>query len=192
VEKLVLVARSIFVSHSKHDKEVIDHIRAAFVRVGIAGTFIEVEKVDTKYAGEEISKIIRNDCDAVVVLLGKNLQNPPTSTPEYTHNWVSFEAGVAAGCQKPVWVLEDYDDNIRFPVPYVSDYVRIELGNAEDIRRIGGITNDYFGTKERNLSPNDRVSCPHKNCNAVYNYWGLPVELNCPVCRQHIYRNSFK
>jgi hypothetical protein len=30
---------------------------------------------------------------------------------------VIFEAGVAAGAGKPIWVFEDFKDNIKFPVP---------------------------------------------------------------------------
>lgn len=37
----------------------------------------------------------RPDTITVFVLLGKNLEKPPTLTSQYTHNWVSFEVGVA-------------------------------------------------------------------------------------------------
>jgi hypothetical protein len=30
---------------------------------------------------------------------------------------------------------------------------------------------------------NDAIECPNPNCNAVFYYWSLWVEMHCPVCR---------
>ena len=74
-----------------------------------------------KNAGVEITEYIRDkETVAVFLLLGSNLQFPPPSARVYTHNWVIFEAGVAAGAGKPIWVFEDFKDNIKFPVPFVT------------------------------------------------------------------------
>ncbi|MDE1767498.1 MAG: hypothetical protein KGI27_14680, partial [Thaumarchaeota archaeon] len=100
-------------------------------RTKLQASFMELEDLEGEYAGSRISDIIRSnvqeDTNAVLVLLGKNLENPPSATPQYTHNWVNFEVGVAAGCKKPVWVFEDYDEFINFPIPYVTDYCRYNL-----------------------------------------------------------------
>jgi hypothetical protein len=84
----------IFVSHSKHDKGIVNNFVKAFSRVGLTPKLIELEDLDNKYAGYEISNTILNESNGVVVLLGKSLQFLPTSTRQYTHNWVNFEVGM--------------------------------------------------------------------------------------------------
>jgi hypothetical protein len=113
----------VFVSHSKHDRQLVNFFSNIFADIGLRGMFYEWQIVPNDYAGRTITSIIRNrECAALFVLLGRNLQRPPTSTPQFTHNWVSFEVGIAAGIGKPIWVFEEYNTEIKFPVPYVTDY----------------------------------------------------------------------
>jgi hypothetical protein len=130
---------SIFISHSKHDENIVNYFSKAFGRVGLPFRLMELEDLSNRYAGYEIRTIIRSESDAVAVLLGRSLQSPPSPTSEFTHNWVNFEVGTAAGIGKPVWVFEDYRENIRFPIPYVTDYLQYELNNTEHLRLIGEI-----------------------------------------------------
>jgi hypothetical protein len=117
-----VVTGSIFLSHSKHDEDIINYFSKAFGRVGI--TIMELENLNRRYAGVEISDSIRNECNAVAVLLGKKLANPPYESRQYTNNWVNFEVGVASGSGKPVWVFESFGETIPFPIPHVTDYVQ--------------------------------------------------------------------
>lgn len=135
---------------------------------------MEFENLEGMYAGVEISNKIRDPNTAsLVVLLGENIESAP-GDPVYTHNWVNFEVGVAAGYGKPVWVFEEYGHNIHFPIPYVTDYCRYELDNNEFLRYIGDI---LIG-----MQPTSRIRCLF--CHAEYNYWNSePIE-HCPVCRQ--------
>jgi hypothetical protein len=144
---------------------------------------MELENMDSVYGGSRIADIIRSDfqedTDVVVVLLGKSLENPPS--PQFTHNWVNFEVGVAAGCKKPVWVFEDYKEFINFPVPYVTDYCLYDLDSVEHIQFIG----DRFKTLYINnviINPPRKIKC--HLCNAQYNFWSNQTVLNCPVCRK--------
>ena len=102
-----MVARltiSVFFSHSKHDIDIVNYFSNIFINIGLRGMFYEWQEQYTNYAGQTITNIILHpDTLAVFVLLGKKLQNPPTPSPEYTHNWVSFEVGVASGSRKPIW-----------------------------------------------------------------------------------------
>ncbi len=180
---------SVFVSHSRSDTDSVSFFAKIFANAGIKATFMEWEKFDKEYAGSRIADIIRSqviqNTRAVIVLLGKNLKNPPTSTPQYTHNWINFEVGVSIGCRKPVWVFEKMNEFIDFPIPFVSDYVKYHLENVDHLRTIGAILKERITGRVR--KPPHIINCPHKNCNAKYNYWNEDLkEFSCPVCRQAI------
>ncbi len=177
---------SIFISHSKHDKDLVDFFAKIFSRLKLAGNLMELEDMGGKYAGVRIADIIRSNYQentrAVIVLLGKNLESPPSDTPQYTHNWVNFEVGVAAGCNKPVWVFEEMNKPIEFPIPYVTDYCQYELGNTEHLRQIGDFfTNLYLFNQQ--VKPVNIIKCQY--CNASYNFWSQHItRMTCPVCRK--------
>ena len=181
---------SVFISHSKHDEQNIAFFAKILANIGLKGHFMEWEKLGTEYAGSRISDIIRSDVqentDAVFVLLGKSLENPPIENRQYTHNWVNFEVGVASGCKKPVWVFENIQDFIKFPIPYVTDYCLYRLNDHEHIKIIG----DFLKQKillSSYVKPYHMIKCPYQNCNASYNLWNLGLQnINCPVCRQPI------
>jgi hypothetical protein len=102
--------------------------------------------------------------------------------PQYTHSWIGFEVGVAADAGKPIMVFEDYQDNIKFPIPYLDHYVRYNQ-TEEHSRYIGKILS-YNMPLQRFRSP-DRIRCPYSNCNAEYSYWSRRTKMMpCPACRQ--------
>ena len=184
---------SIFISHSKYDTDIVNYFSKAFGRVVLGWKLMELEDLGNKYAGYQILNIIRNESDGVAVLLGRNLQFP--RAPEFTHNWVNFEVGAAAGVGKPVWLFEKYGDNIRFPIPYVTDYVQYSLDNVEHLRAIGEIVKGNLTA--RMYDAPYTIKCPNSSCNAVYSLCSTPQQLFCPVCRQPIAkyeerRESFK
>jgi hypothetical protein len=90
--------------------------------------------------------------------------------PQYTHSWIGFEVGVAASAEKPIMVFEDYQDNIKFPIPYLDHYVRY-LQNEEHSQYIGKILG-YNMPFQRFRSP-DHIRCPYSSCNAKYSYWSI-------------------
>ena len=148
---------------------------------------MELEDLAGKYQGARIADIICSkfveDTSAVIVLLGRNLEHPPTPTPQYTHNWVNFEVGVASGSNKPVWVFEDYNEFINFPIPYVTDYCQYTLEDTEFLRKLGDLLENLY---QRNLvvQPPRTMKC--HLCNAVFRQWNQNQPcINCPVCRQH-------
>ncbi|MGB8036333.1 MAG: hypothetical protein WCF03_21155 [Nitrososphaeraceae archaeon] len=134
----IQIMTSIFMSHSKHDLEIVNYFYKAFARVGLTVKIMELEDFN-KYAGYEILNKLRKESDGEAVFLGRNLHYPPTLTPEFTDNWVKFEVGAAAGVGKSVWVSEEYGKNISFPIPYVTDYVQYSLDNLEHLSIIGEI-----------------------------------------------------
>jgi len=184
---------SVFVSHSKHDVQLRKYFSEIFTNIGLKAKFMEWENLRGKYAGKEISRMIRSgifsghDTAALFVLLGKNLENPPTNTPEFTHNWVTFETGAAASCLKPVWVFEEFGEFIKFPIPFVTDYAQYDLDSVEHLRYYGELFKQriiYPGNPQRILPT--KMKCPHQNCNAEYRCWSEIQSLNCPVCRKRI------
>lgn len=93
---------TVFVSHSKRDEKIKNFFALIFNRKGINSILMELEDLQYMNKGVEISRKICEESDALVVLLGKNVQSPPKRAHNFTRNWVSFEVGVAAGCKKPV------------------------------------------------------------------------------------------
>ena len=145
------------------------------------------EEMGSKYPAERIADIIRSNFQentkAVAVLLGRNLENPPTASPQYTHNWVNFEVGIAAACNKPVWVFEDFKDFIQFPIPFVSDYCRYTLGDKNHLLNIGEFLKTMVNSPQQFIN-RKKIRCTL--CNANYKIWDSEKKLNCPVCRQNI------
>lgn len=181
---------SVFVSHSRYDEEMVNFFSKVTARIGVPTHFMELENMGNKQPGSRIADIIRSNSNIfenvqlLVVLLGRNLENPPTPTPQYTYSWVNYEVGVAAGCRKPVLILEEINTPVNFPVPYVTDYFQYQMNDVEDIQKIGEIVKKKL-QHIRNLP--DKPTCPYQNCNAKYNLWNrYSNRIHCPVCRQEI------
>lgn len=178
---------SVFVSHSKHDVDRVNYFAKIFARIGLQTHLMELEDIDNLYAGVRIANIIRSnsavyeDTRAVLVLLGKSLEKPPD--PQYTHNWVNYEVGVSAGCNKPVWVFEQFNEFINFPIPYVTNYCLYTLEDKGHAQIIGDYLKKLYVLNQILPSPH-RIKCGV--CNAEYNYWSNQANIHCPVCRQEI------
>lgn len=142
---------------------------------------MEIELLHSDNAGPLIRDIINQSCIGLVVLLGKNILDPPGSTPQFTHNWVGFEIGVAACACKPVVVFEDYYNPIDFPVPYLNHFVRYRL-DGKHSKYFGQIVKENMPV-QKYMAP-DVIRCPNPNCNAVFYYWSVWIEMHCPVCRE--------
>ena len=176
---------SVFVSHSKNDEDRVNYFAKIFARIGLQAHFMELENIDNTYAGSRIADIIRSnsalheDTRAVVVLLGRSLENP--LSPQYTHNWVNFEVGVSAGCRKPVWVFEQFTEFINFPVPYVTDYCLYEINSKDHLQFIGNHFKALYGNGQI-VHPPRTIKC--HLCNAIYNFWSNQQCIKCPVCRR--------
>lgn len=179
---------SVFVSHSKYDVEFVNFFSKVTARIGSPTFFIELENMGNQEQGRRIADIIRSNStmyenvQLLVVLLGPHLEKPPTTTPQYTYSWVNFEVGVAAGCKKPVLVLEEANTPVNFPVPYVTDYYQYQMENAENIRQIGDIIKKRLSMM---AGSECTMKCPYQNCNSTYNLWSRYSDtIQCPACRQ--------
>lgn len=185
---------SVFVSHSKEDVHIRKFFSEIFTNIGLKAKFMEWADLTDKYAGDTISKIIRagffsgHDTSALFILLGNGVVNPQTPTPQFTHNWISFEAGAAASCLKPVWVFEEFSNFIHFPIPFVTDYVNYNLDNVDHLRFLSQLFEQeiQFPSRTKEIKPHATIKCPYNDCNARYSYWNQNNNFNCPVCRRGI------
>jgi hypothetical protein len=124
----------------------------------------------------------------VFVLLGRSLQSPPSSTPRYTHNWISYEVGLAAGCGKPVWVFEEFGSIILFPVPYVTDYAQYTIQNLKHVQYYADIFLDRIKNQTYKIPEPLVFQCEYSDCSARCRCWSMAESFHCPVCRRQIPR----
>lgn len=186
---------SVFVSHSQHDKNEISFFTKVAAKEGIKCFFMEWEDLEGKYSSERIRNIIKSNLvenvQVLVVLLGDNVLKSPS--PEYTQNWISFEVGVASDSKKFVWVLEEKNKPINYPLPFVSDYYQYQLESINDIRSISKIIKWQLQYPYTKNPDDDKVKqkCPYQNCNAEFRLWNrYNDQISCPVCRQVIVWNK--
>ena len=103
----------IFVSHSQYDKDIRASFDAIFARTGVKSVCMEFEQIYPP-AWQEIKNAITAS-ETVFLLLG-----PKIRKSIYTQNWIAFEVGLSCAFGKRVWVFEQMDSKIDFPIPYVT------------------------------------------------------------------------
>jgi hypothetical protein len=180
----------IFISHSRRDKVLVEFFEKAIKKIGLGVVLIEQENWDWVNVNQVITEGIRHGCVGLAVLLGRNVHCPPEDNRLHTHNWISFEIGVAAGSSKPggkpestkpVIVFEDYEDDIYFPVPFLTDYIRYSQSEIHS-HKIGEALKKIL-SNEMIMAP-DGIQCRNPKCNAIYRFWSDRSILPCPVCRK--------
>ena len=114
--------QQIFLSHSKADYEIINIFRNSF-----EGT--EVHPILMEY--EQFSNppwlAIRNNIEnssGLFVLLSNNLK-----ISDYTQNWVSYEIGIADEANREIWMFEDVNNQVIFPIPNVQFFQHNQILN---------------------------------------------------------------
>jgi len=176
----------IFLSHSKEDRE----IRDFFLKIGgLAG--VEMKAVEFEYFPPPAWEYIRNQLytsDALFLLLGPNVLDRGI----YTQNWISFEVGLACDMartlEKDIWVFEQLQHPIRFPVPYLNHYVLYDPNNRTHLDYIRGIMEAYkpFPPLRRIPQGIREVACPYDDCKIKFKLHTDVKEFNCPTCRRGI------
>lgn len=199
---------TIFLSHSKHDSNIIDVFRKSFQNTNVSPMLMEFEQfsnppwLDIKHNIESSS--------ALFVLLSNNLK-----ISDYTQNWVSYEIGIAVEANKQVWVFEDVNNQILFPIPQVHHYVRYDSSQIESLNYLQTIIRSYglnargalglgllsllafsnpaialagtlIGSKI-NVPPQpvgSTIECNYQNCKVSFQYHNLDENILCPSCRQ--------
>jgi len=119
----------VFITHSRHDAPILKHIVQLVKTVKVKPILYEYNKRHTNTSWNEIRQDIKNS-HALFVVLSNNLSSSP-----HTQNWVGWEVGVACAFNKRVWVFEEIQRRISFPIPYFTDYVPYDL-NDQNLRQL--------------------------------------------------------
>lgn len=115
----------VFITHSKHDAPILRYIRQLVEQAHVSPTFYQYDPTRSTTAWEEIKGEIQNS-NALFLVLSSNLGASP-----HTQNWVGLEVGIACSFSKRVWVFEEINQNVLFPIPYLTDYLPYDLSNPE-------------------------------------------------------------
>jgi hypothetical protein len=108
----------IFISHSAKDRKAVDYFVEKFTDTGVKPVLMEYEKwsiegkPNWKWIKDEIQK-----SQKLFLILTKNIVKN-----EYTQNWVAFEVGVASTSNPSIPVFVFREEEIDFPVPYLTHY----------------------------------------------------------------------
>jgi hypothetical protein len=184
-----MAPRKIFLSHSKHDREILNFFMASFGLVdGIVPQVIEFEELQAPpwaYIRDEMMK-----SKAIFILLGENV----VKTNIHTQNWISFEVGLACALNKEVWVFEQINVDVHFPIPYLHYYFQYDPSNDNTMKKIREIIKIYSDIPEGEQFSTDGIilTCPADSCRVEFRiplFEGrlvLPSIISCPACRRKI------
>ena len=177
--------RKVFISHSRDDPN-LDFFHKIFSGVATEAKWMEFEDITSPPYAHIMDEL--NQCDAVFVLLSNYILSQP-----HTHNWVSFEIGLAANYQSPalplvfrqrgldVFVFEPFSEKVDFAVPYCTYYMVYDKGSDEHFKFLKDLIKDA-PSNPKGLE----VQCPYDNCGLKFKLLTDIKEFVCPSCRQGI------
>ena len=127
---------SIFLSHSSNDRNVVSFFQNAFSGTNVNPFLMEYEN----YRNPPWSVIRKGilESSTLFLLLGPNLNSSP-----YTQNWVSYEVGVADASDKQVWVLEDIQSSVPFPIPNAHHYLLYNSTDSNSLQYLQTVIRSY-------------------------------------------------
>jgi hypothetical protein len=134
---------------------------------------------------------IRNAVDtseAVFLLLGPNVRRTI-----HTQNWIAFEVGLSCAFRKDVWIFEQAGANIKFPIPYLTDYLMYNLEDRTNFDYVRCIIEGYGRPQvvlplnvdqrtKRKIPQGLPIDCP--SCHSKYFLHNVVKTFHCPSCRQ--------
>lgn len=174
----------IFISHSKRDENIRLYFDTIFASTGVKAVRMEFEELQTTPSVDIRNRIMQSD--AIFVLLGPNL-----TFSQYTENWIGFEVGVATALKKPIWVMERFGDNVRFPIPYLTDYLLYNPENQEHMKFIKGVIEQFSVIPIlRDFGSSSRIVCPYDDCKSIYMFHDIVDRFACPTCRRELVVNN--
>ena len=183
----------IFLSHSKRDEEIRDYFLKLCGLAGVEGKAIEFE-----YFPPPPWSFIKDQLtssDALFLLLGPNvLRDWDRERGIYTQNWISFEVGLACQLDRPIWVFEQLQTPIHFPIPYFNFYMQYDPKSREDFDYIRQILVGYKLLRLGMGPKGYQITCPHETCRITFRLHpskrvierGKEKSFNCPSCRKVI------
>lgn len=131
-----MAMQQIFLSHSQKDAPIVMTFRNAFAGTDVSPILMEYEK----YINPPWQVIKQNIAasSALFVLLSPNLRVSP-----YTQNWVSYEVGLADQAGREIWVFEDVNNEVIFPLPNAHHYVLYDARQPQSLAYVRNIINSH-------------------------------------------------
>lgn len=202
----------IFISHSRHDKDILDCFDRLFAGTNVKAIRVEFEEINNTPA-EDIKRWIE-ESSSIFVLLGSNIINR-----NQTKSWISWETGLATSMKKPIWVFEQFDNPIDFPVPHVDHYILYNLGDKQHHNYIkslieeheknpelaaavlgaliggsigsgpGALIGGLLGLLSKQNYKLPLTMCPYSDCRSAFYLHSKTNQFNCPICRRRIQMN---
>lgn len=161
-----------------------------FARTDVKSVCMEFEEIYPP-AWQRIKSEISASA-SVFLLLGPNIRSSI-----HTQNWVAFEVGLACAFGKEVWVFEQADSYVEFPIPYLTDYMIYDLGDKAHLEYVRKIIDGYgrplyilpLGVDhrtKREIPTGTLVECGNEKCKSSYLLHTDVKSFNCPSCRHSV------
>ncbi|MBE0481553.1 MAG: hypothetical protein IBX68_11315 [Dehalococcoidia bacterium] len=112
------------------------------------------------------------------------LKGPEIGESAFSVNWVSWQLGVAAAMEKPVWVFESVRSPTFLPLPYLTDYVPFDPEDKRHAEFQRTLVANYIQGKEPTGTGLAEM-CPH--CSSLYAIHTAVLDWNCPSCQKRTY-----
>jgi hypothetical protein len=186
----------IFISHSRNDKKIVTYFVDKVKDIDTKAVLMEYESESLSRGDRPKWMWIRDEIlksKALFLILTKNI-----AEKTHTQNWVAFEIGVASTRSPVIPVLLFKEQNVNFPVPFVSHYfdkaffdIKYLLKDSSDPESSVSdhvTTESYIDVLIKNptigLRDKETIKCP--KCFLRFHYWGNENMFNCPCCSNAI------
>ena len=128
----------VFISHSRKDRELINNVATMLRNVNDEPVLMEYmpRTIRDRPNWAMIRKVV-SDSDYLMLFKTDN-----AITTDYTKSWIIYEVGLAAAYGKRLFVFERKGPPIRFPIPYLTDYMIFDPGKVRDFLAIQAIVTD--------------------------------------------------
>jgi len=184
------LVRQIFISHSQEDEPIIEFFLGTFGLAGSITPILYEYKTTTEPDWLEIQRDIESPLTcALFVLLGPRiLFDEYNRRKQHTPSWITWETGIARQAGKDIWVFEDYDTPVDFPIPSFDHYMRYNIGSKDHRVYIANRINDYltllrFIQIKKLTEAATLLTCP---CGISFYYHNEEKGLVCPTCKKYM------
>ena len=175
--------KGVFLVHSSADREARPYLSAFFTKAGIQGYWYPFPEGKSYPPAPRIVRAIERSA-AVFVVLSKGMEAKP-----WTRSWVAWEAGVARGMGRPIWVFENVREAVDVPVPSCDGYVQWRTVTTSLQTHVIGELVRGAGCVVPDMEPDSDVwfeaICGNPECRDEFKALLLdPKTARCPACRQ--------
>jgi hypothetical protein len=175
--------RGVFMIHSGEDRLGRRYLDEFFTGAGVPAYWYPFPEGKSYPPAPRILRAIERSA-GVFVVLSKGME-----AKSHTRSWVAWEAGVAHGLKRPVWVFENVRDKIGVPIPSCEGYV--QWGDVPNSLATFVVKNlvRSAGNVVPNMDPGSPVwfeaVCQNPECRSEFKALVLDEKTaRCPACRQ--------